>query len=438
MRKTRWAITLLLITVIISCNKVGDSNGSNNNNQKPDPEDSLIGKTLPDWQEGNLDIHAINTGRGESTFFIFPDGTTFLCDAAGSAISKTNKYPPPPQKPNENVRPDQAITHYINHYLPRDNKNLDYMLISHFHPDHMGGYKAELPDAPNGYFKMSGVRGVGEQIPVKTMIDRGYPDYDYPVDLTTTNSYVSNQMAGYVNDYIKFTNWAKEEYGTKTEQFEVGKNNQIKLKKNPGEYSNFEIRNLAVNGKVWTGEGENWKSDFPDDLGELVASNPNENIFSDVFQLSYGNFNYFSGGDIQYNDRTQYPWKDIEAPIAEVVSKVDVMKASHHGTSNTNSSALLDKLRPEVVVCQPWRDVQPNPATIERFYSANKSCKIFLTNLDSANREKLGANASRLKSTNGHIVVRVAPGGDEYSIYVLDDTDEKYKIKKVYGPYNSK
>ena len=28
------------------------------------------------WTPGTLDIHHINTGRGDSTLFIFPDGTT--------------------------------------------------------------------------------------------------------------------------------------------------------------------------------------------------------------------------------------------------------------------------------------------------------------------------------------------------------------------------
>ena len=36
----------------------------------------VAGTPLPPWQEGCLDIHAINSGRGECTFFILPDGTT--------------------------------------------------------------------------------------------------------------------------------------------------------------------------------------------------------------------------------------------------------------------------------------------------------------------------------------------------------------------------
>ena len=79
--------------------------------------------------------------------------------------------------------------------------------------------------------------------------------------------------------------------------------------------------------------------------------------------LHYGKFDYFAGGDIQYSGRSSYAWSDIEAPVAEVVSDVEVMKACHHGTSNCNSDALLRKLNPEVMIANVWRDVQPNPAT---------------------------------------------------------------------------
>src|SRR5690606_5794793 len=81
------------------------------------PGNLLVGKVLPDWQEGYLDIHAINTGRGEATFVIFPDGTTMLLDAAGSSISPAAEIPPPPQKPNSSVSPGQVVTNYARHFM---------------------------------------------------------------------------------------------------------------------------------------------------------------------------------------------------------------------------------------------------------------------------------------------------------------------------------
>jgi hypothetical protein len=43
-----------------------------------------------------------------------------------------------------------------------------------------------------------------------------------------------------------------------------------------------------------------------------------------------------------------------------------------------------------------------------------------------------------LAADQGHIVVRVAPGGESYRIIVLDDRDEKMTIRSVHGPYSSR
>ncbi|HEY9127409.1 MAG TPA: hypothetical protein VIM62_09805, partial [Acidobacteriaceae bacterium] len=49
--------------------------------------DEITGKALSPWREGMLDLHHINTGRGNSTLAVLPDGTSLLIDAgaAGSA-----------------------------------------------------------------------------------------------------------------------------------------------------------------------------------------------------------------------------------------------------------------------------------------------------------------------------------------------------------------
>ena len=47
-----------------------------------------VGKTMPAWSEGYLDIHFINSGRGECCFYILPDGTTLLVDAGEISTTK--------------------------------------------------------------------------------------------------------------------------------------------------------------------------------------------------------------------------------------------------------------------------------------------------------------------------------------------------------------
>lgn len=430
MRQTKWILPLFFL-ILLSCsngcnsddpNEQNNGPGNGQNNYTPDP---LIGKVLPDWQEGYLDIHAINTGRGESTLLIFPDGTTMLNDAAGSTISPTEEIPPPPQKPNSNVPSGEVVANYTKHFIKPASNRLNYILLSHFHPDHIGSFSTNLPTDPTGTFRITGVTEVGIKITFDKIIDRGYPDYDFPSDMKK-----ESRMA----NYIKFINWAKSK-GTVAEQFTVGVTDQITLTENPSKYPNFEIRNICSNGVVWSGVGTGSVNTLPA-AHQVVAANTNENILSIGFVLTYGKFNYFAAGDLQYNDKTAYPWKDIESPVAAVVSEVEVMKANHHGTSNCNSAALLSSLKPQTIVIHPWRCVHPNNETLNRMFAANGKVNIFTTNMTEANKPRLGNNLSKLRAVQGHIVVRVSPGGEEYYLYVLDDNNQDYKVIKVFGPYN--
>jgi len=392
------------------------------------------GDVMPDWQDGYLDIHAINTGRGECTLYIFPDGTTMLVDAAGSLMSamiEDGAYgdddasiPPTPPKPSLAVTSGQAITNYVNHFVKNASNKLNYILLTHFHGDHLGTYAASLPMAPAGDFRMNGLTDVGANIKFDKIIDRAYPNYDYPKNLKN-DSMIAN--------YIKFINWSKTAYSATAEQFSVGKTDQIVLKQNPSKYSNFQVRNIVGNGKVWTGVGTGVTDMMPDASVINGATYYNENIFSIGFLLKYGAFDYFTAGDLQYTNRSLYPWLDVEAPVANVVSAVDVMKANHHCTSNCNSDVLVNKLNPKVVLAHSWREKHPYPATTKRFY--DKNTDIFATCVMDNNKPLLSSYMSQIRSTQGHIVVRVGPSGLQYKVYVLDDSNEQYRIKGIFGPY---
>lgn len=426
MRKLKSIYTcLFLAALLVGGCKIKDSQESKAVNQAT--VRNYIGKVLPHWREGYLDIHAINTGRGESTLLIMPDGTSMLIDAAGSTISSTAAIPPPPQKPNDQVTPGKAVSDYTKHFIQPTGERLDYLMLSHFDPDHMGSYEKSLSMHESGAFRMVGITELGSNIAFDRLIDRGYPNYSFPKDMRNDDR---------IANYMKFIDWAANTYNTTAEQFAVGRNDQIVMQRQPEKYGKFEIRNICANGVVWTGKGTEVVNTLPSG-DEVVAAKGSENIQSVGFVLSYGKFNYFTAGDIQYNDSDNYAWKDVESKVAKVVPAVEVMKASHHGTAHCNGEAILRKLSPQTVVIQPWRDVQPNPETIARMFEANKDCQIFTTNMTEANKPRLGDNFAKLKSTQGHVVVRVSPGGAEYYVYVLEDGDQEYKVKNFFGPYKS-
>ena len=425
---------------------------------EPDPAALLAelreGGLLPPWQTGCLDIHSINGGRGESFYYIFPDGTTMLVDAAGGSDWEvvgedgSGLY----SLPSTSYSSGTVIVRYINNFAPSGTDgSIDYAMISHYHGDHMGNYTksfkkfnwkavdqagapVDVTDLDKGDFLLNGLPEVGFSIPIGKLIDRGEWD-DRP-----SNVWISGP--GRRQNYYNFIDWTVRTNGTVRESLAVGRTDQIVLLHSPKSFPGFSVRGIAAGGNVWSGAGTivntSWMPSSEEMMAHLEEWDPNENIMSCVFTLSYGNFDWFSGGDIQYNDRSTYAWKDIEKPVSQVVHKVEAMKACHHSTSSTNSTALLGALKPDVYVIGVWTKNQPNPDTMKRLYTASPNARVFATNMADIAREKLLAanlDPDSFCARSGHIVIRVLPGGDSYYVIVLNDSDFSYTVRSVHGPF---
>ncbi len=391
---------------------------------------AAAGSTLPAWSEGCLDIHHINTGRGETAFLILPDGTSLLVDAGAAPVEPGWTTPP---KPNASREPGEWIARYIAHMLGRfPVKQIDQAVISHFHIDHMGAINATSPTSASGAYQLGGLTEVAEHIPIRRMFDRNWPDYNWPLPLEDAK----------MKNYRKFLSWQTANHGLSVERFQAGRNDQLGLLHHKSRYPEFEIRNIAVNGHVWTGVGSVARNHFPQ-LSSLPPTNyPSENKCCIAFRVSYGKFDYFTGGDLDVRDvelaGPADQWKDIERPVAMATGPVEVFKANHHANYDANSPFFLSVLRPRVTVASIWGASQPAMAVHRRFLSTATypgPREVFYTNMMEATLAALHIN--RLKTPTGHIVVRVMPGGAEYFVYVLDDTDESYRIKAVFGPYQS-
>src|SRR5215216_1804405 len=74
------------------------------------------------WQPGTLEIHHLDIGQGDSTLIVGPTGKSLLFDAGESNWNSSTKA--------------RIIGPYIEAVLGC--KSLDYVVISHFHVDHIG------------------------------------------------------------------------------------------------------------------------------------------------------------------------------------------------------------------------------------------------------------------------------------------------------------
>ncbi|MEK7408455.1 MAG: MBL fold metallo-hydrolase [Acidobacteriota bacterium] len=391
-------------------------------------EGQAVGEVLPRWAPGTLDIHRISTGRGDAVLYIFPDGTAMLVDPGaeteGPRVTR--------QRPDASRSPGEWVVRYVQHVLPHPSESaLDYALLTHFHADHMGGLVSSSPPSRSGQFKLSGITEVGEHIRIRKMLDRAWPDYNSPVPLTDPM----------VKNYQAFLAWQIRHNGMRVERFQPGRNDQIVMLHAPRDYPQFEVRNVAASGEIWTGVGTATRQHFPPVEEAPPKGRPTENDCSIVFRIRYGNFDYFAGGDLPGGEDDGAPsWHDVETPVAKVVGPVDVNVLNHHGSADAENEFFVRTLRPRVHVFSAWSTSHPDACVLRRLLSTRLypgARDIFATNMSDANKLVV-PELSKLKSDQGHIVIRVAEGGDTYRIMILDDSAETYRIIAVHGPYESR
>lgn len=381
------------------------------------------GDVLPAWSEGYLDIHTINTGKGECSFLILPDGTTMLVDA-GALIEENPRTTT--AKPDASRTTGEWISRYIQQMLKGvPEKKLNHVLLTHFHDDHMGGVSPNFKKADGGYY-LTGITEVCEYFPFDKLVDRGWPDYNFP----------SASKGEDVLNYVEFAKWTSTNKKTEVERFQPGANDQFVLKNNPKKYPNFEIRNIAVNGQVWTGVADNVRNHFPLIKDLSPKEYPSENMCSAAFRMSYGKFDYFNGGDITSGDPGT--WRDIETPVGLVTGPTEVCVANHHAYYDAMGVPFLQAVRPKAIIIHLWSAGQPATKVLAGMLSSDVypgERDIFSTNLMEETKIVVGSRLDKLKSTQGHIVVRVNPGGDSFYIYILNDSAEDFRVKAAHGPY---
>jgi hypothetical protein len=118
----------------------------------------------------------------------------------------------------------------------------------------------------------------------------------------------------------------------------------------------FEVRVVAVNDQVWTGEGAKTVTRFPALSTITVAEDrPTENMCSVALRIRYGRFDYFTGGDMPGYPVPGAPaWHDTETAVARAIGATDAHMVNHHGSIEEENLFWLATLRSRVMVVPAW------------------------------------------------------------------------------------
>ena len=202
--------------------------------------------------------------------------------------------------------------------------------------------------------------------------------------------------------------------------FEVGTDAQFVLKNAPQDYQDFKIYNIYSNGNLWDRESNTLSFLYPNNASHDALSN--ENLHSTVINVQYGKFSYHCGGDILNN------W-NIETLVAEEIGQTDVYSADHHA-NGTMAAQALAATTPQVFVIPVWDYYHPQPGPLANMldkdiYGADRM--IFAAGMVESNRVRLLDDGQQIKP-DGHVVVRVYEGGEEFQVFVLNDRNNKYDV----------
>jgi competence protein ComEC len=228
-----------------------------------------------------LDVYFIDVEGGQATLIVTPSKQSLLVDAGWPGFSGR----------------DSGRIHAA--AKAAGVKQIDYLVVTHYHTDHVGG-----------------ALQLTEKIPVKTFVDHG------PNNETGKN--------------------ADELNSTYTKAVATGKHLVVK----PGDkipLKGVDVQVLTANGgeigSALAGAGQ------PNSLcGKEYPEDKTENARSLGTLITFGKFRMINLGDL-----TSRKEVDLVCPENRV-GTVDVYLTTHHGTNTSNSEVIVHALKPRVAI----------------------------------------------------------------------------------------
>lgn len=306
--------------------------------------------TAGTWQQGELNVYWLDVEQGDGQLVVGPTGKTLLIDLGETAWNSTGA--------NTNASRIAARIRAICG-VGSGAVHLDYVMASHHHLDHIG-YAANPNDTGtvgNGLYRL--LTPAGEGFTVGTLLDHDggtWTDANGDGDCDVgTSANPSNEIAWHNAGTTSQTarRWICWLYGPAAQADRANIAGHVTTLTNAAPWPALDLGAgvtatiVQANGKgVMQADGVTPVSG--DHTSE--ATPPSENDYSIGLKLTYGKFEYATAGDSDGEYATSgfgYTYNDIEASLVGPFGNVETIRANHHGSMHSSSSAYVTALAPE-------------------------------------------------------------------------------------------
>jgi len=363
---------------------------------------------------------------------IFPDGTTMLIDCGDYDVPNRVERQTA-VLPNRSKGAGEWTARYVKRVNPFGRK-VDYWMLSHWHADHAGcetsSARREERDGDDWF--VSGFAEAIDHLDFGKGFDRCWPNTDDPYP---NKDLGCREFSHIVRTY----RYLERHRGFRIDKFQVGAKNQVAMVRDPAAFPDFNVLNICGNGKILCRDGsvrDLYKDVFVPGFNSGWRV---ENGMSCGMILSYGKFRLYTAGDFQdfwkKPDGTQFETEDA---LGAELDRVDVAKTNHHGAASMTET-LVRALRARVWVSSVFATHNNDEGTLRRLSDRRlyPGDRVICPTVYPKKRREKDGNAEwtrdicRASFEPSHVVVTVAPGGNDYTVAYVDAADESMTVRDV-------